>query len=250
MRRTGGLVRSIVLSLSIATQGAGTSPVLSSSRVRETYCPVQACDTPGVRNNVTSSEMGTCGPFKVTSILRCGVDTKQVKSEIGGFLEEIKKDDGSPALSPEQIRDTVEKLEKQEIVTLEQLKKVTEEKMERWGIPGGRATIIYAELQKAFPAVPMFDPINYDFKLYLDSQINNKDDVSLLERDAQLQSVQSVLAIPGDAKPNAVTLFSGRGSGKTSFLRQVALSPSTLDARNCGRVLVRDLAKAPLKTPS
>lgn len=144
MRRAGGLALSW---LSLATQGAGTPPPLLSFHLREIHRPIQAGDRPGVKKNLTS-DIGTCGLFKVTSTLRCEVNTtKPTKSEIREFLEGIKnKITGQQEFSDKEVEEYVGLLKKQRITTIEQLKNKTYEMLRDCGLPVGAAHIIYEKL--------------------------------------------------------------------------------------------------------
>lgn len=85
---------------------------------------------------------------------------------------------------------------------------------------------------------------DYDFKVAVNSSINNTSDTILYEReDAEKLVLESAVPLPHDAstKPICVTLWSGRGSGKTSLIRLLALHSQKLQKqRGCGRIMVVD----------
>ena len=72
--------------------------------------------------------------------------------------------------------------------------------------------------------------------------INNKKDRKLYERDkVQEQVLNGTKWIEGNEKALSVTLWSGRGSGKTSLLRQIALESDELKPqRDNGRIIIED----------
>lgn len=96
--------------------------------------------------------------------------------------------------------------------------------------------------QKLEADKPDFEVNNYDFVKIVNSAINNKDDLELYERDdIQADVLNNIYADKSSRKPNAVTLWSGRGSGKTSLLRRIALTSEELKRhRECGRLMIID----------
>lgn len=94
---------------------------------------------------------------------------------------------------------------------------------------------------------PEFNKEQYNFRDYLNASINNKNDTVLYERDDVRKLIidSAVAAASKDSKdaskPTCVTVWSGRGSGKTSLIRSIALNSPEFDAqRNCGRLMVVD----------
>ena len=85
-----------------------------------------------------------------------------------------------------------------------------------------------------------FDVADYNFEEVVNSTINNKMDDELYERERiEGATLSHVKPQEGSQKPNFITLWSGRGSGKTSLLRRIALHSNSLsEERNCGRIMI------------
>ena len=85
-----------------------------------------------------------------------------------------------------------------------------------------------------------FDVADYNFEEVVNSTINNKTDDELYERERiEGATLSHVKPQEGSQKPNFITLWSGRGSGKTSLLRRIALHSNSLsEERNCGRIMI------------
>ena len=93
--------------------------------------------------------------------------------------------------------------------------------------------------------IPTFNEATYDFTKVVNHGINNKTDEELLERDEiQKKVLDKICVSPGSEKMTAVTLWSARGSGKTSLLRRMVLTSDQLrPQRDCGRLMVFDCAR-------
>ncbi|CAE7355458.1 unnamed protein product [Symbiodinium sp. CCMP2456] len=79
---------------------------------------------------------------------------------------------------------------------------------------------------------------------FLNGRINNKEDRPFLERETAVDKVLAELnyttGSQGLNKPRLVALWSPRGTGKTSLVRQLAQSKQYADSRRYGRLLVFD----------
>ncbi|CAE7560237.1 unnamed protein product, partial [Symbiodinium microadriaticum] len=79
---------------------------------------------------------------------------------------------------------------------------------------------------------------------FLNGRINNKEDRPFLERETVVDKVLAELnyttGSQGLNKPRLVALWSPRGTGKTSLVRQLAQSKQYADSRRYGRLLVFD----------
>ena len=79
---------------------------------------------------------------------------------------------------------------------------------------------------------------------FLNGRINNKEDRPFVERETVVDKVLAELnyttGSQGLNKPRLVALWSPRGTGKTSLVRQLAQSKQYADSRRYGRLLVFD----------
>ncbi|KAG7355452.1 hypothetical protein IV203_000138 [Nitzschia inconspicua] len=80
------------------------------------------------------------------------------------------------------------------------------------------------------------------FAKYVDDSINNIEETVIFERDDVEQEILNWLEpIKASPKPNCVTIWSGRGSGKTSLIRKITTSSDYFQAvRDCGRLMIID----------
>ena len=83
---------------------------------------------------------------------------------------------------------------------------------------------------------------------FLNSRINNKEDMPFLERDDVIQSIAEEMEKTRHSKenkPRVVALWSPRGTGKTSVIRHLAKMDEYAESRRCGRLLIFDAAWIP-----
>ncbi|KAG7361853.1 hypothetical protein IV203_036954 [Nitzschia inconspicua] len=80
------------------------------------------------------------------------------------------------------------------------------------------------------------------FAKYADCSINNIEDIVFYERDdVELEILSWLEPMEASPKPNCVTIWSGRGSGKTSLIRKITTSSDYFQAvRDCGRLMIID----------
>lgn len=90
----------------------------------------------------------------------------------------------------------------------------------------------------AYQFVEKFDR----FAEYVDGSINNIEDTDIYERDDVEQEILSWLEpMQASPKPKCATIWSGRGSGKTSLIRKITTSSNHFQAtRGCGRLMIID----------
>lgn len=83
------------------------------------------------------------------------------------------------------------------------------------------------------------------FAEYVDGSINNIEDTVIYERDDVEQEILSWLEpMKSSPKPNCATIWSGRGSGKTSLIRKITTSSDYFQAaRDCGRLMIIDVKR-------
>ena len=106
------------------------------------------------------------------------------------------------------------------------------------------AVYSFGNKKKQRRGYPEFKVEDYNFKDYLNKNINNIYDVDLYERETAQANIMSFLNFDWSAspKPCCMSLWSGRGSGKTSLIRHIALFLEAFESqRNCGRLLVFDV---------
>ena len=83
---------------------------------------------------------------------------------------------------------------------------------------------------------------------FLNSRINNKEDMPFVERDDVIQSIAEEMEKTRHSKenkPRVVALWSPRGTGKTSVIRRLAKMDEYAESRRCGRLLIFDAAWIP-----
>ncbi|CAJ1400191.1 unnamed protein product [Effrenium voratum] len=180
------------------------------------------------------------------------------REEVEAFGEEEVLSWAEAVLNEGKVRDeliqrTVTTLQQQG-VTGKSLRELTLDEQIAAGIPLGPAKLLTKKiqlLQEPQVELPRFSATDLlDFEdRFLNSRINNKDERPFLEREAVVRSlVEQIEDIQkgGTNKPKVLTLWSPRGTGKTSLVRHLALKvPNFSESRRCGRLLVVDAREIP-----
>jgi hypothetical protein len=88
------------------------------------------------------------------------------------------------------------------------------------------------------------------FADYVNTSINNKSDLEIFERDkVEEEILLKIEPKQASSKPNCVTIWSGRGSGKTSLIRNIAMKSARFQAaRDCGRLMIFDAKRDNVET--
>ena len=104
--------------------------------------------------------------------------------------------------------------------------------------------------QKLEDTKPPFRKENYDFKAVVNLSINNVTESVVYEREqVEKEIVRWIKPKKASSKPNCATIWSGRGSGKTSLIRKmVTKSKDFQAARDCGRLMIFDAKLANVGT--
>ncbi|CAJ1361837.1 unnamed protein product [Effrenium voratum] len=119
-----------------------------------------------------------------------------------------------------------------------------------YSVSGGPAGLLAEKirlLKELEVELPRFSADLVDFEdRFLNSRINNKDERPFREREAVVKRVIEEIEMTQRLQTNkvrVVSLWSPRGTGKTSLIRHLAKVSIFSEIRRCGRLLVFDAIK-------